>query len=123
VTRAAALLAAAIALAACGPSRAEREAAAMTGGSPERGRALVRSYGCGTCHQIPGVRGATGTVGPPLAGIANRSYLAGKLDNTPANLMRWIRTPREVSPGTAMPDMGVTEADAKDLSAYLETLR
>ncbi len=122
MTRLAAGLAAALAIA-CGPSRAEREAAAMTGGDPRRGRALVRTYGCGTCHQIPGVRGATGTVGPPLAGIANRSYVAGKLDNTPLNLMRWIRTPREVSPGTAMPDMGVTDTDARDLAAYLETLR
>jgi cytochrome c2 len=125
VTRAAAAAAAlaVVAAAACGPSRAEREATAMTGGDPRRGRALVRTYGCGTCHEVPGVRGATGTVGPSLAEIANRSFVAGRLENTPANLMRWIRAPREVSPGTAMPDMGVTEADARDLAAYLETLR
>ncbi len=123
MTRVAAALAAAAALASCGPSRAEREAAAMTGGDARRGRALVRTYGCGTCHEIPGVGGATGTVGPPLGGIANRSYLAGRLDNTPANLIRWVRRPRELSPGTAMPDMGVTETDARDLAAYLETLR
>ncbi len=116
-------LAVALLVAACGPSRAEREARAMTGGDPRRGRALVRTYGCGTCHEIPGVRGATGSVGPPLTAIANRSYLAGRLENTPANLIRWIRTPRQLSPGTAMPEMGVTEPDAKDLAAYLETLR
>jgi cytochrome c len=123
-TAALAALALAAFCAACdGPSRAEREAAAMTGGDPRRGRALVGTYGCGTCHAVPGVPGATGTVGPPLAGIAARSFVAGRLENTPANLIRWLRAPREVDPATAMPDMGVTERDAKDLAAYLETLR
>jgi cytochrome c len=101
----------------------EREAAALTGGDPSRGRALARSYGCGTCHTIPGVGGATGTFGPPLAGIALRSYLAGRLSNSPANLIRWIQHPRAVDPQTAMPELGVPDADARDLAAFLETLR
>lgn len=120
----AAALAAAAALSACrDPRRAEREAAALTGGDPHRGRALARSYGCGSCHAIPGVPGATGTVGPPLAGIAMRTYLAGRLENTPENLVRWVQHPRAVDPHTAMPELGVGDADARDLAAFLETLR
>jgi cytochrome c len=102
------------------PSRLAREA---TGGDPNRGRLLVRQYGCGTCHEIPGVPGATGAVGPPLAKIAMRSFLAGHLSNTPEHMIRWIRHPQKEEPGVAMPEMGVSETDARDLAAYLYTLR
>ncbi len=116
-------VAAALGASGCGRSRDEIEAAALTGGDPVHGRGLARSYGCSACHEIPGVPGATGTVGPPLRGIARRSYLAGRLANSPANLLRWIQHPRQVDPHTAMPELGVTDADARDLAAYLETLR
>lgn len=107
----------------CDPRRAEREARALTGGDPSRGRTLVRTYGCGACHTVPGVPGANGTVGPPLVALGRRAFLAGRLTHTPANLIRWIRAPREVDPHTAMPDLGVDERDGRDLAAYLETLR
>jgi len=35
----------------------------------------------------------------------------------------WIRHPRDVEPRTVMPDTGVTEADGRDIAAYLYTLR
>ena len=101
----------------------ERTAAALTGGSPDRGRQVIPKYGCQTCHSIPGVEGARGLVGPPLDHIGSRSMLAGRLPNTPANLMRWIRDPRGIQPGTAMPELGVTEQDGRDIAAYLYTLR
>ena len=100
-----------------------REAMALTGGDPARGRELLRTYGCAACHTIPGVDGADGLVGPPLAGIASRSYVGGVLPNTPANMIRWIRDPRGVDPRTAMPNAGVTEPDARRIAAYLYTLR
>ena len=100
-----------------------REAAAMTGGDPARGPAIMRKYGCQTCHTIPGVVGADGLVGPPLAGIANRSYIAGVLPNAPDNMLRWIRDPKAVDPLTAMPNTGVTPSDARHIAAYLYTLR
>jgi cytochrome c2 len=109
------------ALAACGESK--RLAAADTGGDPDRGRKLVRHYGCGTCHTIPGSPGANGSVGPPLEKVAMRAYLAGRLGNTPENMIRWIRHPQREEPGVAMPEMAVTETDARDLAAYLYTLR
>ncbi len=101
----------------------QKSAAAMTGGDPSRGRAEILKYGCQTCHTIPGVAGARGIVGPPLTGIGDRVYLAGKLTNTADNMERWIRHPREVDARTAMPDTGVTEQDARDIAAYLYTLR
>jgi cytochrome c len=106
-----------------GPSAIERKAAEMTGGEPSRGKDVIRRYGCSTCHTIPGVEGARGQVGPSLEGIAGRAYLAGKLPNTPANMIKWIREPQDVQPGTAMPELGVTEQDGKDIAAYLYTLR
>ena len=96
-------------------------AAAITGGDPLRGEAMFIQYGCGSCHGVKHVRKATGTVGPPLDGIAIRTVIAGKLDNTPENLERWIRDPQHVTPGTAMPDLRVGQRDARDIAAFLYT--
>lgn len=92
-------------------------------GDPERGRAAIRVHGCGSCHLIPGVAGATGRVGPPLDRIADRAYLGGVVANTPEGMRLWIQHPQGIAPGTAMPDMGIGEADARDITAYLYTLR
>jgi cytochrome c len=83
------------------------------------GRRLIADYGCGSCHSIPGVPGANSMAGPPLKCFYQRSYIAGHLPNTRENLIRWIRHPQQVEPGTAMPDLGVTEKEAGDIAAYL----
>jgi cytochrome c len=101
----------------------ERTAAAMTGGNPGRGKEVLRQYGCGSCHTIPGIRGANALVGPALEQIASRMYIAGVLPNTPENMLRWLQNPPAVDPLTAMPNVGVTEADARDMAGYLYTLR
>jgi cytochrome c1 len=105
---------------------AQRQVAArarlLTGGDPARGLQLVQTYGCGGCHTMPRVPQATGKVGPPLSGIGERVYLAGRLENRPENLIAWIQHPRTVDPQTAMPELGVTEAQARDIAAYLYTL-
>jgi cytochrome c1 len=101
----------------------EREAKELTAGDPSRGPVLMRRYGCVTCHTIPGVVGANGLVGPPLSGIASRSYIAGVLTNDPAHLIQWIRDPKGVDPLTAMPNTGLSEVEARDIAAYLYTLR
>ncbi|HEX5080711.1 MAG TPA: c-type cytochrome [Blastocatellia bacterium] len=101
----------------------EREAAAMTGGDPARGKTAINRYGCAACHQIPGVSGPQGLVGPPLAGVASRVYIGGALGNTPANMIRWIQNPQAVDQKTAMPNLGVTDAEARDVAAYLYTLK
>lgn len=92
-------------------------------GEPERGRSALADYGCIACHAVPGVPGNHGDVGPPLAGFAQRRVIAGRLPNTPANLAAWIENPQAIDPGNAMPDVGVTAADAEHITAYLYTLR
>jgi cytochrome c len=92
-------------------------------GDPARGRAAIMSYGCGACHQIEGIRSAQGRVGPKLIGFSHQVYVAGVVPNTPENLIHWIQHPQDVNPLTAMPDLRVTEQDARDIAAYLYTLR
>jgi cytochrome c2 len=104
-------------------ARIRDHAAAVTGGDPVRGEALFIRYGCGSCHTVAGVRTATGRVGPPLDGVAPRVIIAGRFANTPENMEHWIRQPQQVSPGTAMPDLAVSEADARDITAFLYTRR
>jgi len=105
------------------PAQAAGPAWNVAGGDARRGAALIAEFGCAACHTVPGVTGARGTVGPPLTRFAARGYIAGMLRNTPPNLVRWIRDPQGVVPGNAMPNMGVTEAEARDMAAYLYTLR
>ena len=101
----------------------ERTAAAMTGGEPRRGKQVIRQYGCAACHTIPGIPEANALVGPSLEQVASRMYIAGVLPNTPENMLRWLQNPPAVQPSTAMPNLGVTEPDARDIAGYLYTLR
>lgn len=91
-------------------------------GDPEQGQVAIRAYGCDSCHIVPGIQTANATVGPPLDKWAARQYIAGAVPNTPSNLVRWIQDPQAVEPGTLMPDLNVTEADARHIAAYLYTL-
>lgn len=105
----------------CQSSR-DQKAAAITGGDPHAGKAAITRYGCGSCHTIPQVSGAHGQVGPALTGISARRYIADHLDNTPDNMVRWITHPLQVNEKTAMPELGVTAADARNISAFLFSL-
>jgi cytochrome c1 len=121
-----------LAASACDPSRsvstippaarAQVGAREVPGGDAGRGRRLISAYGCGACHVVPGVAGARGLVGPPLTSFAHRAYLAGSLPNTPSNLVRWIQAPQSIRPGSAMPNLEVSEPDAHDIAAYLYAL-
>lgn len=103
-------------------SRIAERAALLTHGDPEAGNAALVRYGCGGCHDIPNVVGAHGLAAPPLTNFGARAYIAGELRNTPDSLVQWIMHPHAVEPKTAMPEMGVTERDARDMAAYLYTL-
>jgi cytochrome c len=92
---------------------------ATTRGDPDAGELAIWKHGCGSCHVIPGAYRARGTVGPPLTDFARRTYIAGNLYNTAENLVAWIRDPDSVEPGTVMPTLGVSEQEARDISAYL----
>lgn len=91
----------------------------ITGGNAKKGRQLIAHYGCGSCHTVKGVPGANATVAPSLEDIAKRVYLAGRLENKPGNIEKWIVDPRSVDPKTAMPRVGVDQAGARDIAAYL----
>jgi cytochrome c oxidase subunit 2 len=95
------------------------------GPSPDEGRALIAQKPCIGCHVIPGVPGATGTVGPNLAGVASRKTIAGGAvpNNGPDDLKKWILNPPALKPGTAMPNLGLTDDEATKIVAYLETLK
>lgn len=88
-------------------------------GYPDAAPALFESYGCVGCHAIPGVRGADALKAPPLDHFGRRSWIAGELTNDQQNLVRWIQDPQGIEPGTAMPNLGVSEEDARDMAAYL----
>jgi cytochrome c2 len=102
-------------------SNLRNRAAAITGGDPRAGEAKFIGYGCGGCHMLENVRKATGMVGPPLDGVALRAVIAGRLANKPDNLEAWIHNPQAISPGTAMPVLGVSQGDARDIAAFLYT--
>lgn len=89
----------------------------------DRGRRAIAQYGCVTCHVIPGVVGPNFPVGPPLAGVGSRVMLGGVLENSPENLARWLRAPQAFAPESAMPDLGLSEQDARDIAAFLATLK
>jgi mono/diheme cytochrome c family protein len=108
---------------ACGFTAAQRDAVPERAPDVARGRRAMAQYACSACHTIPGVSGPAPQVGPPLAGLATRTVIAGKLANTTDNMVRWLRHPQQVDPLTSMPDLQVTEADARDMAAYLATLR
>ncbi|MBO9353535.1 c-type cytochrome [Bordetella petrii] len=97
-------------------------AAELRVGDAEAGRKAMQQYLCITCHAIPGVVGANRHVGPPLQGIARQQYIAGILPNTPDNMVRWLRGPTAIDPDSAMPNLDVSEQDARDMAAYLYTL-
>jgi cytochrome c len=84
-----------------------------------RGATELVEFGCGACHTIPGVTGADGRVGPPLGNLRDRAVIAGRIPNGTTDLVRWITHPQSIEPGTAMPDLGVPDAAARDMAAYL----
>jgi len=103
--------------------RAETAAHELTGGDVQRGKAAFLRHGCGACHAIRNLQPAQGGVGPPLNGVATRAFLAGRLANDPQQLTAWVRHPQALQPGVGMPDTGLSEAEARDVAAYLYTLR
>ena len=113
----------ALLLTSCGEERKFAAGELVVGGDPSRGKALIVQFGCPACHTIPGIRGADGLVGPPLTKIALRTYLGGRIENTPDNMIRWIVDPKKIDEKTAMPVTGVSPDDARHIVRFLYTLR
>ena len=116
-------LVATLSLLGCRDDERFAKAAELTGGDPHKGQAAIRMHGCSSCHTIPGVDGADALVGPSLDHVASRGYIGGVLPNNPDNLIRWILDPPGVDPQTAMPNLRLSEQDARDIAGYLYTLK
>jgi cytochrome c len=110
------LAAGVVLLSACGGSDTRQ---LVDGGDAERGAVAVEQYGCTSCHAVPGVPSVENGIGPSLDGFAERRYIAGQLPNRPEELIRWLLDPQAIEPGTAMPDTGLSEEEARDIAAYL----
>jgi cytochrome c2 len=101
-------------------------AVAKVSGDVNAGRSLFASKGCIACHVAQGVPGAVGTIGPSLNGLGDagkRPQLASGEPNTPANIRGWIKDPQARKPGTLMPNLGLSDKESDDLTAFLVTLR
>jgi cytochrome c len=85
----------------------------------DQGKQLVGAFGCGGCHEIAGLTGADGQVGPSLHGLRHRRIIAGSLPNTRENVARWVDDPKAVDTDTLMPDLGVTRSQAQAIADYL----
>lgn len=95
---------------------------ALAGADPAEGLRLIRSQGCGACHDIPGVAWPEGRTGGALAGVGARPMIAGRLPNQPAIMAAFVRDAPSLLPDTGMPPMPLSEAEARDIAAYLYTL-
>jgi cytochrome c len=89
----------------------------------QRGQRLLTQYQCGSCHAIPGIAAARGLQGPTLEAFGRRSYIAGRIPNRADNLVRWIVQPSTLVPDTTMPAMGVSLEQARNMAAYLGSLK
>jgi len=80
-----------------------------------RGKQLFYSkYGCQSCH-IADYKTDKGYVGPALAGVGSRL--------TAGWIYRWLQDPETIRPGTIMPNFNMKGDDARDLTAFLTTLK
>ncbi|CUQ66574.1 c-type cytochrome [Candidatus Nitrospira inopinata] len=79
----------------------------------ERGKRLYENkYGCNGCHSLAG---EGGKIGPPLDRAGFRL--------NPTWIYRWLKNPQAMDSATRMPALGLSDADAKAVTFYLETLQ
>jgi len=89
-----------------------------------QGQKLFLMKGCVGCHSLVALNAPKGLLGPNLANVGARTYIAaGTLPNNDENLAHWIRFPQDVKHGVLMPNLGVSEDEAKALVAFLRTHR
>ncbi len=90
------------------------------GGDASRGKELVGTIGCKGCHVIGDdtrmrdARGFSYDIAPEL------TRAGSKLD--PDWIFEWIKNPRRYRPSTRMPDLRLSDQEARDIVAYLKTL-
>lgn len=103
----------------CPPARDNADLAPVRTEVPDARRAAIQQYGCIACHRMEGVVGPPVDVGPPLKDWGRHRFIAGVIPNSPENLLQWIRDPASIDPDTLMPDLGVTEAHAREIVSFM----
>ena len=93
----------------------EQRAAELTGGDPARAPELMRR--CVACHTVRGVAAPGGLLGP------NLSDPEKLLTRKPQELIAYIVDPKSANPKSVMPRTGISEMEARDVVAYLLSLR
>jgi cytochrome c oxidase subunit 2 len=106
--------------------QAAAAAALLAQGGPESGKALVAQNGCAACHSLDGSR----LTGPTWRGLfgskvvlsdgstitADEAYLTESILDPAAKVVQGF-------PAGIMPKFTLTDAQVKDIVAYLETLK
>jgi cytochrome c oxidase subunit II len=110
------------------PAAFDRWVAAQKAPAPEptgdavAGKELFARHACVGCHTIRGV--AAGALGPDLTHFGSRALFgAGLWTTTPDNVAAWIKNPPALKPGSRMPNLGLSDADANALAVYLISLK
>ena len=106
------------------PATANMDNKRVADGDAAQGFALLATgvHGCQACHAIPGIRTPKGVVGPPLAGMARRGFIAGQLPNKPSVMITFLQDPSALLRATGMPNVGLSHEEARHIAAYLYTL-
>ena len=79
----------------------------------QSGEELYQTRGCASCHEMQ-VAGC-----PDLTMLKEDGKVAGVLELSPENLSKWLESPQEVKPGTAMPPSGLNEEQRMELAKWL----
>lgn len=106
-----------------GQATPARVAAPAAAGDAAAGKKLIDQYACLSCHKIPGFEGPQGSMGPSLEAFATRKAIAGGIPNEPQTVAAYLQNPQAVDPQNRMPPLGITEPEARDITAYLLTLK
>jgi cytochrome c2 len=91
------------------------------GGNPDRGKKVVETVGCLACHvvgehvQVREERGTSYDIAPELTRVGSKVKADWLYD--------WVKNPRHYNPTTKMPNMRLTDQEAKDVVAYLMGLK
>jgi len=110
------------------PAAFDRWVAAQKAPPPEpagdavQGKDVFARNACVGCHTIRGV--SAGTLGPDLTHFGGRALFgAGLWPTNPENVAAWVKDPPALKPGAKMPNLHLSDADARAVAAYLVGLK
>ncbi|MCI0707751.1 MAG: c-type cytochrome [Ignavibacteriae bacterium] len=98
-----------------------RSRGSYAGGSSARGKLLFESVGCQACHTVGDEqtvrtnRALTFDIAPELTRVGSKVSADWMFD--------WIKNPRHYNPETRMPSLRLTDDEARNIVAYLNTLK